>query len=274
VTNLLRSEFRKIFTVSTWWVVGLVFLLVVGVTLAFNITVTSAVVGEPQVLNRLGSRLATNLYTSGQNWGTPLVMLLGGLIAANEYHHQTATPTFLATPRRQYVIVSKLLTALLLGAGFGLIATVTSVVVGSLWLSSKGLDTHLGEPAVLGALALNLLAFGIWGIFGVGLGTLLKNQIATVIMVFVLTFIVEAAAKQAVIFAWGAFGWDWVEYVYYALPTGASGVMTSAVDFVTLVNAATNSAQPGWYVGALVLTAWGALACLIGTLLTNRRDIT
>jgi ABC-type transport system involved in multi-copper enzyme maturation permease subunit len=275
VTNLVRSEFRKIFTVNTWWIVGILFLLGVGVTLTFNIFLATAIpeLAEGQLPAEAQQRLATNVYTSGQVLGTILVMMLGALMMTNEYHHQTATPTFLATPKRQNVIASKLITALLLGAGYALVATIVSVVVGALWLASNGYDTHLGDPGVLGTLALNLLAYGIWAIFGVGLGTLIKNQIAAVVMVFVLTIVIESIAQGVLTALSSLLHKPWIEHVVYALPSGASSVMTGSADIGSLL-AETDSAAPAWYVGALVLLAWGVVASTIGTLITKSRDIT
>jgi ABC-2 type transport system permease protein len=275
VTNLVRSEFRKIFTVNTWWIVGILFLLGVGVTLTFNIFLATAIpeLAEGQLPAEAQQRLATNVYTSGQVLGTILVMMLGALMMTNEYHHQTATPTFLATPKRQNVIASKLVTALLLGAGYALVATIVSVVVGALWLASNGYDTHLGDPGVLGTLALNLLAYGIWAIFGVGLGTLIKNQIAAVVMVFVLTIVIESIAQGVLTALSSLLDKPWIANVVYALPSGASSVMTGSADIASLL-AETDSAAPAWYVGALVLLAWGVVASTIGTLITKSRDIT
>jgi ABC-type transport system involved in multi-copper enzyme maturation permease subunit len=274
VTNLVRSEFRKIFTVNTWWIVGLLFLLAVAVALAVNIFLATEIPKAAGALPAdVETRLATNVYTSGQSAGTLLVMLLGALMMTNEYHHQTATPTFLATPRRQNVIVSKLLTALLLGAAYAFVATIISVIVGALWLGANGYDTHLGDPAVLSALLLNLLAFGIWAIFGVGLGSLIKNQIAAVVMVFVLTIVLENVAEGILTVLAAVLDQNWIGKIVYGLPSGASAVMTGSANISSLMAGPDLNAPP-WYVGALVLLAWGAVAATIGTLITKSRDIT
>ena len=54
------------------------------------------------------SREAASLYTSGQYVGLLVILILGILIATNEFSQQTATATFLATPKRERVVLSKI----------------------------------------------------------------------------------------------------------------------------------------------------------------------
>ena len=121
--------------------------------------------------------------------GLMFVMLIGILMVTNEFYHQTATTTFLVTPHRTSVIMGKLVTASLIGFGFWLVTTVLNLAAGAIFFSAEGFDTQLGEWGVTRALLLNLLAYAIWTIFGVGIGTLITNQLGAVITSVALYFL-------------------------------------------------------------------------------------
>ena len=82
----------------------------------------------------------------------------------NEFFHQTATTTFLATPHRSQVIVSKLAAGAVLGVAFWLVTTVIDLAVGATYFSSTGRDVLLSDWTVTRSVLLNLLAFVIWAV--------------------------------------------------------------------------------------------------------------
>jgi ABC-type transport system involved in multi-copper enzyme maturation permease subunit len=271
VTALIRSELRKVLTTNTWWLMILGVVGFTAIALVANLWVSHLILtGEAQEngIEGVGEGLtgiASNVYTSGQFFGTLFVMLLGALIVTNEFHHQTATPTFLATPRRIRVIGSKLVTAVGFGVAFGLVTMLISVPVGVVFLGTEGVGAQLGEPTVLAAMALNLLAYAVWAIFGVGLGTLLRNQVAALVVCIVLKLVAEQLVGVLLTLLAGWLDQDWILDLMYALPSAASSVMTSAERLPD---------APAWYVGAAILLAYGLVAAGLGSLITRRRDIT
>jgi len=285
VINLVRSEILKIRTTNTWWLMMLGLAVVTGLALWLNIFTandalnataeppdtsgldpdSAAEMKQQWELSRNVAFMASNVYTSGQYIGLLLAMLIGILVVTNEFFHQTATPTFLASPRRERVIAAKLGGALTWGIAFGILTMVLSVIAGATFFSIKGVGTQLDNPDVITAIALNLLAFGVWAVFGLGIGTLLKNQIASIVVALVL-YLVAQTVVMGLLFALS--NWldqEWIQNVNYYLPSGASSVMTSAVKLAP--------EAPEWWVGALTLLAYGAVAAALGTLITKRRDI-
>ena len=142
--NLVKAELFKIRSTSTWWIFGLVTLALWALTLLINwagsnINATvdpaeSGMTADQAEQVRVASEavnVASNLYTSGQFFGVLIVMLLGAIVVTNEFFHQTATTTFLVTPRREAVLFAKLIASTLLGLGFWLITTL---------LNSKSVD--------------------------------------------------------------------------------------------------------------------------------------
>ncbi len=150
--NLVRSELLKIRTTNTWWLFGLGAL--VTLALAFLINTVNAHYSlhppagatdglPPEQAEQVAAASdivyqAANLYTSGQFFGLLFVMLLGIILVTNEFYHQTATTTFLTTPRRSTVILAKLGTATLFGAGLWLLTTALAIPATMIFLRSEG----------------------------------------------------------------------------------------------------------------------------------------
>jgi ABC-type transport system involved in multi-copper enzyme maturation permease subunit len=283
VKNLVRSEFRKILTTNTWWLFLVAVVALTAASFAFNALQAHSILHAPppqlppsmppdqqrQIQASYAARTnpafqAAALYTSGQYFGLLFVLLLGILVVTNEFFHQTATATFLVTPRRTWVIAGKL-TATIVSAALLCVGTMAlCVVAGIVFLQIDGEGFALTDPAVVRALLLNLLAYAIWAVFGVGFGTLIRSQLAAVIVALALYLVasqVAAAIIQLVAFLTHA---DWVQKLTVAVPSVASQVMITGADL---------PGSPPQWLGAVVLVAYAVVAGTIGTLLTRSRDV-
>lgn len=115
---------------------------------------------------------------------------LGILGMAGEHRHRTASATFLAEPRRWRVFVAKLVAYGLIGLLFGLVTQVDAADIAWLWVKAKGV--HLVPTSELWlVLGGALTATVLYGILGVGIGGLLRSQIAALAAVLGWLFIVE-----------------------------------------------------------------------------------
>lgn len=269
MTGLIRSELLKVRTTNVWWSLLLGLLVLAGLALAFNAVVAlQTLSGNPDFQGEeplAAAASAAMVYTSGQILCTLIPMVLGGLIGTNEYFHKTATPTFLASPRRIRVVLAKLVCAALCGAAFGLVVIALNVAVGALVLGANGYGTYLGATETVGGLLLYLLSFVVWAMFGFGIGTLLKNQVFTVVVLVVLKLVGETLVVVilGVLSDW--LDQEWLLDLVYVLPSVLSTVMVT----VTKVEDA-----PHWYTAAAIMVGYGLLSAGVGGLLTLRRDIT
>jgi ABC-type transport system involved in multi-copper enzyme maturation permease subunit len=266
VTGLIRSEILKIRTTNVWWLLSIGVAVFTAIALAANCIIAHVQLtsGDEQGGRPSVTDLAANIYTSGQVIGLLLAMVMGVLIVTNEFHHQTATPTFLTTPIRSRVIAAKVVTAVAWGLVFAVLSTVLSLITGAVFLASANVSTELGNGDVIKSVLLNILAYGIWAVFGVGIGTLIRNQIGSIVVALVLYFVVDLSVHAALFALADYFHHNWIGEVYYYLPSGASSVMTSS----GLLQYA-----PAWWAGALTLAGYGIVAGLVGTAVTSRRDI-
>ena len=281
--NLVRSEFRKIFTTNIWWAFLVSVLVLAAVSFAFNALQAHSIMHAPepslppgaspdqqqQIRAAYDARRnlpvqAANLYTSGQYFGLLFVLLLGILVVTNEYFHQTATATFLATPQRTRVIAGKLLATTVSAAVLCVGLTVLAVIAGVIFLQIDGETFALTDPAVVRALLLNLLAYGIWAVFGVGFGTLIRNQLAAVIVALALYLVASQVAAAIISLVSLLTHAEWVMKLAVLVPSVASSLMITGGDI---------PGNPPQWLGAVILVAYAVAAGTIGTLLTRSRDI-
>jgi ABC-type transport system involved in multi-copper enzyme maturation permease subunit len=292
--RLIRSEIRKIATTNAWWLFGIGSLAITGLSLWANM---ARAAGDIAVSRNTGAvfrvkpgaspddlaaarqafaeahdqhlqlvRAAGSIFTSGQFFGLVLVMLLGILVVTNEFQYQTATATFLTTPRRSRVVFGKLVAAVGLGMLFWLVSQVISFVSGLLFFHNIHATASLGEWAVQRAMLFNAAAYLLWAVFGFGLGTLIRSQIGSVVtgMAVYLVGYVGGIGVFILIRTYLIHG-DWVLTSAVSLPSIASQIMISPDKLYP------QSAQ--WWVAALVMVGWSLLAGVIGLLLTRRRDV-
>lgn len=274
--RLIRSEFLKVRTTNAWWLFALGAFVLWALTFFINVITAHVTLTQETPEGMSAEDTATfeasqdlvfqaaNLYTSGQFFGLMFVLLLGIVVVTSEYHHQTITTTFLTTPHRTAVIAAKLAAAAVVGAGFWLVTTAINIPATMIYFSADGFANQFGEWPVTRAILLNLVAYLLWGILGVGFGVLIRSQIGATVTAVVLYVIGTLAV--GIIFSLLAAWLDasWVQNFQYVLPSSASSLMVSGTNLPN---------QPAFWVGALVLIGWSVLTGTIGTLITRTRDV-
>ena len=251
MTVALRAESRKLLTTQVWfWM----FILQLGLTLlvaclvsAFSKTTDTGVPMESILNGTVG-------------FSVLIASVLGVIGITGEYRHLTATPTFLSVPRRGTVIGAKLLTYFVAGLLLGAVAVAVSVAVAAPWLSARGFTVELGSDNAVRIIVGGIIASGIWGIIGVGVGALLRNQVAAVVGIVLYRFLIEGILSAI----------PKVQNTYPYLPGGATASLLQGTD--------TNNGAPftllSPWVGGLLLLGYGLVFAILGSMLTVRRDVT
>nr|MDT0657771.1 ABC transporter permease [Micromonospora sp. DSM 115978] len=276
--RLVRSELVKIRTTNTWWLFAGGALLMLVLAFLYNMLFANFALDNadqateglsPEQAEQVAAQSdvvyqAANLYTSGQFFGLLFVMLLGIILVTNEFYHQTATTTFLTTPHRTAVVLAKLAVATLLGAGFWLVTTALTIPATMAFLAGKGVDNHFGDGAITRALLLNLLAYTLWGIFGVGFGVLIRSQIGATITAVVLYLLGTTAAGILFAVLQQRFDAEWIGELQVLVPSIASALMISGTEL---------PGSPPQWAGAVVLIGYALVTGTVGTMIMRRRDI-
>ena len=113
MTALVRSELLKIRTTRAWWAYLVVIVLLTGIG-------TAGSIGSAEIADRSTLSFQLDLVSTA---GVSVLMaiILGITIITTEFRHGTVTPTFLAEPRRERVILSKAIAAVVVAIGFALL---------------------------------------------------------------------------------------------------------------------------------------------------------
>jgi ABC-2 type transport system permease protein len=271
VIALVRSEWIKLRTTAIPWVLTAIAVVITGLLiLVYFINHGDAGGGPgggpPSTVNRgFGPpdpsvphtvQQLRNLIGRGIE-GYIFALLLGVLIITVEFRHKTVTTSFLVTPRRSTFVIGKLIFAALAGVVLAIILLVATVLGGGIALSAKGGSFHalVGQ---IGAVAPGMiLVFVLFALLGVGVGSLLTNQVAAIVVCLGWFLIVENIIEGI----WsGTTKW---------LPSGAAEAATN-------VTTGRNSGVGllTWWQGSLLILAYGLFFAIVGSAVLARRDIT
>ena len=254
MTGLLRAEVRKLRSTQVWvWLlIGSLAWTALFVVVTF---LTDGIEGNPspRLFTPEGQR---NLFAS-VSAAFVFACVLGIIGITAEYRHLTVTPSYLTTPKRWRVIAAKLLTYLAVGLAYAVACAVLVIAMAVPWLAAKDIDFSLTSNRVPLVLLAAMAVMAIYGIVGVGVGALIRNQIAAVVVTLVYLFAIEGLLSSL----------PWVrDHLYKYLPGGAA----QGVSQVTSTN---NTFLEPWQ-GGLLLAAYGIGFALLASWLTIRRDVT
>lgn len=252
--SLLKAELRKVFSLRVWWILLVSMLVWVGLLLAGAIF-TAGMEGLPE---RGSAEFAANAWPSAAG-GLIFALVIGVLSVTGEFQHRTATTTFLVRPRRHEVVVAKLLSGVVVGLFYGVAATLLTVGAVTPAILSAGGSLNLADNEVarlvLGALA----GYPFYTIIGIGLGMLIRNQVAAlvtgVLWVFVLESMLLALPPLQDVGRWMPAG---ASAAFYDTGTG-TGI--EGIEYL-----------PVWG-AALVLLGYAAATTLVSMFTTLRRDV-
>ena len=260
--TLMRSEWLKLRTTAVPWVLT-------GIALIINALLILVIfLTRPDVNGGGGGQVSPgytvphttqqlrNLVGAGFQ-GYLFALLLGTLIVTTEFRHKTVTTSFLVTPVRTKLVAAKLLTAAILGAVLAVILLVGTIIGGGLTLSARGgsfTDMIHQVPSVAPGF---ILVFALFAILGVGVGSVLTNQVAAIVVVLGWFIILEGILTGLV---HSAFKW---------VPTGAAVAASNLTR-----DRGSDFGLFHWWQGALLMLFYGLAFAAIGSLILTRRDIT
>jgi ABC-type transport system involved in multi-copper enzyme maturation permease subunit len=207
-----------------------------------------------------------DLVGAGYEPGVLLAPVLGVLCITTEYRQKVLTITLLVTPRREQVLVAKVLASVVWSLFLGVAALVLVAAMGiPLFVSQGGtLSTLLHQvgPVVPGLLG----AYALLAVFGMGIGTLLRNQVAAVIFTIALTLVLEPILVLL------------VHEIFHAdlnwFPSRSTSALAGGLTRGTGGGGGGDGPLLSWWLGGLALLAWGIGTATLGYFTTFRRDVT
>jgi ABC-type transport system involved in multi-copper enzyme maturation permease subunit len=265
VIRLVRAELYKLRTTPGPWVLAGVTLLLTGLAIVLSFFVPhhralhfSAPTTTPALRDLVGA---------GYEAGVVLAPVLGVIAITGEYRHRVLTATLLLTPRRSLVLVAKVVASAVWGVFLCIFSLAMVAAMGIPLLVTQGGSLHAMwqqvGPVVPGLFG----AYVLLAVYGMGIGTLVRNQIGGVILALGITLVLEPIVVAIFSAAWHI---DVNFLPSRATQAVAGGLVPRASGGdVTLALARLLN----WWQGALALVGWGLGLTGLGYFTTFRRDV-
>ena len=238
--NLLRSEWIKLFSTRTTWVM-------LGIGLACE----GLFIGLIVALVPFEDLDEVRELITGTGILMTLMLVLGVLIVTSEFRHGTTGSTFLVEPRRWPVLVAKLGAAVLVGLLAGLLYMLVNGGISLPVYSDRG-GTLPPVADIAEVYAGVVLSFSLLCAFGLGIGAIVRNQVGAIITAIAFFFVISGLP--------------------YLLP-GSIGDYFPAAALGSLHGHVEGDGSLNQVSGGLVLAAWSLGLWGLGTLLVTRRDL-
>ncbi len=191
----------------------------------------------------------------------PLVLLVFGILGmTNEYRHGTITYSYLVTPRRWQVMVTKLVVYALVGMVTMLVAVALVYVVIRLGGAIRDIDITATRGS-LGDYARQIVVAGLITTFGVALGALVRAQIITVAGTLIWALVIE----NLIYVLKPAIG-NWLPFVVF---NQVSAAQMSGDTAETMTDAALSRPE-----AFLVSIVYIAIVSVAAVFISLRRDVT
>ncbi len=243
-SDLLRAEWLKLRSTRT----SLGLLAGLAVLVAALVAITLAAAKGHTLEHPSGVR---SVLVIGGNAAYIFALAMGIVGSAGEYRHGTITLATLATPQRWPLLAAKVLVYAVAGLLFAALATGITFAIAALVLPSHHSGLHLSQPMVQRVLFGSLIAGAVFGVIGVGLGMLLREQVVALLLGVGWTLIVDSVISGA------------APDVGKFFPGGAvSGVMQTSSKHVLSMGQS-----------ALLLTGYAAAFAAAGAVLFQQRDV-
>ncbi len=181
MTSLIRAEAAKLRTARTFWLLALGALALIAVAVTAMAAATSFTPGT--------NPARTTLALSGLS--QTFALLAGTLAVTSEFRHKTITQAVLITPRRTPLLAAKLITLTAAGLAFGLLATGGAAAIAMPILAGRHLASQAAGAQLAGMIAGGAVATALFAALGVGIGTVVRNQVGAIIAVLGLLYVAE-----------------------------------------------------------------------------------
>ncbi|HEY7323191.1 MAG TPA: ABC transporter permease subunit [Streptosporangiaceae bacterium] len=258
--HLLLSEWTKIRSVrsTTWTIIAFV---IVTIGFAALITwVTEANWTGPRAAERNAQAIADPtaiIFGVAVYLGQLTLSVLGVLVITTEYSTGVIRASLLAVPKRVPMLLAKIVVFAIMVGILAEIVAFGSFFVGSAILHSR-VSVSLSDPGILRATIGAGLYLTAFGLFAMGLGTLIRHTAGAISVAVGVAFVLPIISGLLPDTAF------WNHLVGY-LPVQAGGL-------IFLVHETSSQTVLSPWEGFGVLCAWAALLLGIGAYLLQRRD--
>ena len=248
--RVVKSEWIKFRSLRSSWAVlgGAVFgMVLIALLIAYN---TRHIAPNIQAAD-----LSASSPLQGWYLGMYLVGALGVLFVTGEYGTGMIRSTLTAVPRRLPVLWAKLVVFIAVTLAAMIAASFVAFVAAEAFISHYRHGFSLGDPGVLRVVIGTGVFLTLLGVFGAGLGWIIRNTPGALVTYFALL------VALPVVFATFLGGWGKTVAEYFPIYAGGSFVQTFHEN---------NTLAP--WPGLLVVVLWAVVTLTIAAVLLRRRD--
>lgn len=249
--NILRSEFCKLRSVrSTLWALL--------ATVVFNIAL--AALGAIFLPGALSSDEkatvdVTRLSLAGIHLSQIALGVLGVLVITSEYRTGMIRATLSAVPQRRLLLSAKAIVFAATALVVGIASSFAAYFVFQAFLSDNALRSSISDPGVLRAVTGGGLYLTVLGLFGLGLGAIIRSSAGAIAALFGVLFVPPLLLQLL------PRSWQTTIGPYTPMEAGSQ---------VFIVHP--HAASLGAWIGFGLFCLYAAVALAVGLLLINHRD--
>jgi ABC-2 type transport system permease protein len=186
--QLARMEWIKLRSLrSTWCMLALTAAAAAGIAVS---------AGPEHGSRTTATSLFVNSTLVGMLIGVLLSGVLGVLVVTSEYTSGTILATLAAAPRRPLLLAAKAAVCGVVVLITGEAAAFLSFFVGGIAVGRGGAVPTIGAPGVLKAVVLTGASLSLIGLFGLGLGAIIRHTAAAIAVLVGIVYIGELLAGQ------------------------------------------------------------------------------
>ncbi|GAA3662337.1 ABC transporter permease subunit [Nonomuraea antimicrobica] len=243
--NILRSEWTKIRSVrSTVWTLVVTALLMLGFAVLIGFSLKSSAQGPVPGGDAIMSSLNGGIFASLS------MATLGVLVISSEYRTGGIRTSLMAVPKRLSLLTGKIVVFVAISLVVCVVASAGAIAAGLVILQPPSVEASEVVRAALGS-GLYLAACGL---FGLGLGTLIRHTPGAIVSAIALIMVLPTVSTQL--------PGTWGRTVSEHFTTNAGQL---------IVSGGSNGSLGPWS-GYAVYLAWIAVALIVGAVLLQRRD--
>jgi ABC-type transport system involved in multi-copper enzyme maturation permease subunit len=254
--NVLRSEWTKLRSVrSTLWTLLATLIVTVGLSAAICGSIVASWDDVSATDKAQIQADPAGLSLAGFILGQLAICVLGVMVVSSEYTTGMIRTSLTAVPRRGPMLAAKALLFAVIAFVTGFVVSLIAFLVGQLILSSKDLDTSLGEPGVLRVIVGGGLYLVALGLMSLALGAILRHTagaISTIVGILLVVPIIGSFLPG-----------DWGDAINKYLPSNVAAALISTTP---------QDNRLGPWSGYAVLCGYVAVVLVVAFTMLRRRD--
>jgi ABC-2 type transport system permease protein len=183
--DILRSEFLKLRSVrSTFWTIAAAVVFNVALGALTAIFIPPHLSAEDRATTD-----AVRLSLAGLHLSQIAIGVLGVLVITSEYSTGMIRATFSAVPQRRTVLAAKATVFVATALVVGVVSSFAAYFAFATLLTEDSMRSSIGDPGVLRAVTGGGLYLAALGLFGLGLGIVIRSSAGAIAALFGILFV-------------------------------------------------------------------------------------